>query len=58
MISEQLEETRGMCEYANFVMAVILRHEGKIQESLELFQACAVLNPSNVDNLKQAAHSL
>ncbi|CAG0922808.1 unnamed protein product, partial [Notodromas monacha] len=58
LIEEQLDETRGMCEYANFIMAVILRHEGKIQESLELFQACAVLNPSNVDNLKQAAHSL
>lgn len=38
--------------------ALILRLEGKIQESLELFQSCAVLNPSSADNLKQVARSL
>lgn len=38
--------------------ALILRLEGKIQESLELFQSCAILNPSSSDNLKQVARSL
>ncbi|CAG2054305.1 unnamed protein product [Timema podura] len=37
---------------------IILRHEGKIQESLEYFQTCHVLNPRSVDNIKQVARSL
>uniref|UniRef100_A0A3B3QM59 BBSome complex member BBS4 n=1 Tax=Paramormyrops kingsleyae TaxID=1676925 RepID=A0A3B3QM59_9TELE len=55
---EQLQETQGMCEYAIYVQALILRLEGEIQQSLELFQSCAVLNPHNADNLKQVARSL
>lgn len=47
-----------MCEYAVYVQALIFRLEGKIQESFELFQTCAILNPQNVDNLKQVARSL
>ncbi|XP_041638709.1 Bardet-Biedl syndrome 4 protein [Cheilinus undulatus] len=47
-----------MCEYAIYVQALILRLEGKIQQSLELFQSCAILNPSSADNLKQVARSL
>lgn len=35
-----------------------MRQEGRIQESLELFQSCAVLNPTNILNLKQVARSL
>jgi Bardet-Biedl syndrome 4 protein len=35
-----------------------MRQEGRIQESLDLFQSCAVLNPTNVQNLKQVARSL
>ncbi|XP_041034170.1 Bardet-Biedl syndrome 4 protein isoform X1 [Carcharodon carcharias] len=58
IIKEQLQETQGMCEYAVYVQALIFRLEGKIQESLELFQSCAILNPQNVDNLKQVARSL
>ncbi|XP_032417337.1 BBSome complex member BBS4 isoform X1 [Xiphophorus hellerii] len=58
IIKEQLQETNGMCEYAIYVQALILRLEGKIQESLELFQSCAILNPSSSDNLKQVARSL
>ncbi len=38
--------------------ALIMRQEGRIQESLELFQSCAVLNPTNILNLKQVARSL
>ncbi|KAK3872538.1 hypothetical protein Pcinc_022383 [Petrolisthes cinctipes] len=58
LIREQLEETRGMCEYANYVQGLILRQEGKIQESFELFQLCNILNPSSVDNIKQMARAL
>uniref|UniRef100_A0A8D0BT63 BBSome complex member BBS4 n=1 Tax=Salvator merianae TaxID=96440 RepID=A0A8D0BT63_SALMN len=57
-IKEQLQETRGMCEYAVYVQALIFRLEGKIHESLELFQTCAILSPRNTDNLKQVARSL
>ncbi|XP_029431669.1 Bardet-Biedl syndrome 4 protein isoform X2 [Rhinatrema bivittatum] len=58
IIKEQLQETKGMCEYAVYVQALIFRLEGKIQESLELFQTCAILSPQNADNLKQVARSL
>ncbi|XP_068171328.1 Bardet-Biedl syndrome 4 protein isoform X2 [Antennarius striatus] len=58
IIKEQLQETNGVCEYAIYVQALILRLEGKIQQSLELFQSCAILNPSSTDNLKQVARSL
>ncbi|XP_072321543.1 LOW QUALITY PROTEIN: BBSome complex member BBS4-like [Eucyclogobius newberryi] len=58
IIKEQLQETNGMCEYAIYVQALILRLEGKIQQSLELFQSCAILNPASADNLKQVARSL
>lgn len=37
---------------------LILRQEGKIQESFELFQLCNILNPSSVDNIKQMARAL
>ncbi|KAI5100276.1 Bardet-Biedl syndrome 4 protein [Silurus meridionalis] len=58
IIKEQLQETQGVCEYAIYVQALILRLEGKIQQSLELFQSCAILNPTSSDNLKQVARSL
>ncbi|XP_033754504.1 Bardet-Biedl syndrome 4 protein-like [Pecten maximus] len=58
LIKEQLAESGGMCEYAVYVQALILRQEGKIQESLEMFQTCTLLNPTSADNLKQAARSL
>lgn len=44
--------------YLAVYAALILRLEGKIQQSLELFQSCAILNPSSTDNLKQVARSL
>ncbi|XP_053451903.1 Bardet-Biedl syndrome 4 protein isoform X3 [Nycticebus coucang] len=58
VIKEQLQETHGLCEYAIYVQALIFRLEGNIQESLELFQTCAVLSPQCADNLKQVARSL
>lgn len=38
--------------------ALIRRQQGKIQESLQLFQAATCLNPHNVANLKQVGRSL
>ncbi|ESO87919.1 hypothetical protein LOTGIDRAFT_53377, partial [Lottia gigantea] len=58
LIKEQLAECGGMCEYAVYVQALIYRQEGKIQESLELFQTCTLLNPNSGENLKQVARSL
>ncbi|XP_045141714.1 Bardet-Biedl syndrome 4 protein isoform X3 [Echinops telfairi] len=58
LIKEQLKETQGLCEYAIYVQALIFRLEGHIQESLELFQTCAILSPQSADNLKQVARSL
>ncbi|XP_071610938.1 BBSome complex member BBS4 isoform X5 [Heliangelus exortis] len=58
VIKEQLQESYGLCEYAVYVQALIFRLEGKIQESLELFQTCSILNPRSADNLKQVARSL
>ena len=39
-------------------LALILREQGDIQKSLELFQKTTQLNPENVNNLKQVARSL
>ncbi|XP_076809666.1 BBSome complex member BBS4-like isoform X1 [Clavelina lepadiformis] len=58
LIQEQLKETRGQCEYAIYIQAMIMRNEGDIQNSLELFQACHLLNSKNPDNLKQVAKNL
>uniref|UniRef100_A0A673D0X0 Bardet-Biedl syndrome 4 n=1 Tax=Sphaeramia orbicularis TaxID=375764 RepID=A0A673D0X0_9TELE len=56
IIKEQLQETTGMCEYAIYVQALILRLEGKIQQSLELFQSCAILNPGITDGVFSASY--
>ncbi|XP_030831314.1 Bardet-Biedl syndrome 4 protein isoform X2 [Strongylocentrotus purpuratus] len=58
LIKEQLQESNGLCEYALYVQALILRQEGRIQESLECFQTCSLINAQNPDNLKQVARSL
>ena len=34
---------------------MIQRQEGNIQEALDLFQTCTLLNPHSADNLKQVA---
>jgi Bardet-Biedl syndrome 4 protein len=51
-------ECRGQCEYAVYVKALIRRAQGRVDESLQLFQAACVLNPANCDNLKQVGRSL
>ena len=49
-----------LLEFLNlfFTLALILRQEGRIQESLELFQTCTLLNPQSAENIKQVARSL
>ncbi|RHY31520.1 hypothetical protein DYB32_003411 [Aphanomyces invadans] len=39
-------------------VALIMQRSGRIQESLQLFQAATCLNPDNKDNLKQVGRSL
>ncbi|KAH9507656.1 Bardet-Biedl syndrome 4 protein [Bulinus truncatus] len=58
LIREQLAEAGGLCEFALYIQALILRQEGKIQESLDLFQTCVAINMQNPENLKQVARSL
>ena len=58
LIVQQLAETQGMCEYAQYVQGMVLRQEGRIQESLEALQVASRLNPQNPENLKQIARSL
>ncbi|KAJ1523990.1 hypothetical protein ONE63_010534 [Megalurothrips usitatus] len=58
LIQEELERTRGKHEYANYIQGLILRQEGKIQESLDCFQMCHSLDLKNVDYIKQVARSL
>ena len=58
VIKARLEESSGLCEYALYVQGLISRLEGKIQESLEMFQTCCFLAPNSIGNLKQVARSL
>jgi len=58
LIEASLKETRGQCEYPIYVKALIRRQQGKVQESLELFQVATCLNPHNISNLKQVGRSL
>jgi len=57
-IEDQLRECNGLCEYPIYIKGLILRQEGRIQESLTLFQAATCLNPHNLCNLKQVGRSL
>jgi Bardet-Biedl syndrome 4 protein len=58
VVEEELEAAQGLCEFPIFVKALILRQQGKIRESLHLFQAATCLSPKSLTNLKQVARSL
>ena len=49
---------KGSCEFALYIKALILRHQGKIDESLQLFRLVTTINPQNIRNIKQVARSL
>ncbi len=57
-IDSILEQNDGLAEYPLYVKALIRRRQGKIQESLQLFQKATALNPANILNLKQVGRSL
>ena len=46
VIERQLKDTKGLCEYALYVKAMIKRQQGEITDSLQLFQAATCLNPT------------
>jgi tetratricopeptide (TPR) repeat protein len=58
LIEEVLRQHQGLSEYPLYVKGMILRQSGKIQESLQLFQAATCLNPDNKENIKQVGRSL
>ncbi|KAL2725763.1 Bardet-Biedl syndrome 4 protein [Vespula maculifrons] len=58
LIEEELTKSNGHNEYANYLKGLILRKEGKVQDSLDSFQAAYKVNSSNVNNVKQIAKSL
>lgn len=58
LIQEQMRESHGHCEFAFHALALIQRHRGNMQRSLELFQEAMRLNPTNIENAKQVARSL
>ncbi|RKO86617.1 hypothetical protein BDK51DRAFT_52944, partial [Blyttiomyces helicus] len=62
LITQVLDAGKYVSEYALYVKenlpALIRRQEGKISESLQLFQEATNLNPTNISNLKQVARSL
>jgi Bardet-Biedl syndrome 4 protein len=57
-IEEQLRASKGQSEYALYVKALVMRHQGRIEESLTTFQAALCLNPTSINNLKQVGRSL
>lgn len=63
LVEEMLLELQGrdsnqISEYALYVKALILRIRGSIHESLEYFKKCHLLNPNNIEYLKQFGRSL
>lgn len=58
VIDDELRACGGMAEYPIYVKGLILRGQGKVNESLRYFQAATCLSPHNILNLKQVARSL
>ncbi|XP_015587423.1 Bardet-Biedl syndrome 4 protein homolog [Cephus cinctus] len=58
LIQEELTRSNGHNEYANYLQGLIMRKEGKIQDSLDCFQNAYNVNSRNVNNVKQIAKSL
>uniref|UniRef100_A0A7S1QZ06 Bardet-Biedl syndrome 4 protein homolog n=1 Tax=Neobodo designis TaxID=312471 RepID=A0A7S1QZ06_NEODS len=58
LIEAQLKESNGLCEYALYVKGLITRIQGNLEQSLQCFQACTMLSPLSVANLKQVGRTL
>ncbi len=57
-IENQLHLCNGQSEYPLYIKGLIMREQGRIEESLTIFQAALCLNPTNINNLKQVGKSL
>jgi len=57
-IENQLHLCNGQSEYPLYIKGLIMRQQGRIEESLTIFQAALCLNPVNINNLKQVGQSL
>jgi len=57
-IENQLHQCNGQSEYPLYIKGLILRQQGRIDESLIIFQAALCLNPTNINNIKQVGQSL
>lgn len=58
VIEDQLRETSGQSEYSLYIKGLILRNQGRLEESLFTFQAAICLNIKSIDTLKQIGRSL
>ncbi|CAG7817894.1 unnamed protein product [Allacma fusca] len=58
VIHEELARLNGNSEYANYILALVLRSEGRMQESLDRLQVCHELEPMNANTVNQIARSL
>jgi Bardet-Biedl syndrome 4 protein len=58
LVDHELKESNGNAEFALYVKGLLLRHEGKMEESLEYFQKAMHINPHHKDNAKQVARTL
>jgi len=57
-IEAQLHACSGQSEYPLYIKGLIMRQQGRIEESLTIFQAALCLNPVNMNNIKQVGQSL
>jgi len=58
LVEEMQKESDEKSEFLLFMKGLIFRIEGKIQESLEAFKQCHILNPNNVACQKEVAKDL
>ncbi|XP_057323630.1 Bardet-Biedl syndrome 4 protein isoform X2 [Microplitis mediator] len=58
MIRKELIRSNERNEYATYIMGILYRKEGKIQESLYYFQKSYHMNSTKLSNVKQIAKSL
>ncbi|XP_046618269.1 Bardet-Biedl syndrome 4 protein homolog isoform X1 [Neodiprion virginianus] len=58
LLEEELARSNGHNEYASYLKGLILRKEGKVQDSMDCFQVCYTVNTRNIENVKQIAKSL
>ena len=58
VIQEVLQDTNMRSEFANYIKGIILRSQGKINDSLQMFKWTQRLNPFSLENIKQVGRCL